>query len=199
MEQKSTDTTARLWDYLYKVRIPYMQSRTIQDIRDHGTVISGVASYDADINNQMLTTMIPISTMVDYFKEGVPIRVVDASDCKRIYEDISQHIYAWKSRLERGINIGDAPIEDLINLDRFANTVYEHAKYQFTRETANSIFAQHLGSIQRINSSNFFSKPITAVTGDDDGIVRINAEEKISDRDSLGEFFKSRASFIRRY
>ena len=200
MEQKSTDTTQRLWDYLYKVRIPYMRSRTIEDIRQHGTVVSGIASYDNDIDNQLLTTMLSISSMVDYFREGVPIRVVDHSDCKRIYEDISQHIYSWKSRLEHGINIGDAPIDDLIDLDRFANTVYEHAKYQFTKDTANSIFAQHLGTIQRINSSNFFSKPLTTSTGNtEDGIVRINAEEKIEDRDSLGEFFKSRASFIRRY
>lgn len=200
MNKHTNDTTTKLWDDLYKVRIPYMRSRSIKDIRERGTVVSGIPAYDNDINNQMLTTMINISTMVDYFKEGVPVRVVDPSDCKAIYEAISAHIYAWKSILERGINIGGAPIEDLITLDRFANTVYEHAKYQFTADTANSIFAQHLSGIQRINAQNFFNKPLGIKQNEgEDGVVRINAEPKIEDRDSLGDFFKMRASSIRRY
>lgn len=193
------DTTKKLWEYYYRVRMPYMQTRTVQDIREKGTVVSGIPSYDRDIPNQLVVMMLTISQMADYFKEDVPIRVCSEADVKTIYEDISQHIHAWKARLERGINIGDAPVDDLILLDRFANSIYEHAKYQFTPEMAQSMFAQHLGSVQRINVSNFFNKPpakFAAKPGEED-IVRINANPE-PERDSLGEFFKASLINLRR-
>ncbi len=194
------DTTKKLWEYYYRVRMPYLQTRTIEDIREKGVVVSGVSSYDRDIPNQLIVMMLTISQMADYYKENVPIRVCSEADVKTIYEDISQHIYAWKSRLERGINIGDAPVDDLILLDRFANSIYEHAKYQFTPEMAQSMFAQHLSSVQRVNVSNFFNKaPIKSVSskeGEED-IVRIHSEST-PERDSLGEFFKASLINLRR-
>lgn len=195
------DTTKRLWEHLYRVRVPYLRSRTIDDLRNTGTVISGIASYDKDIANQMQNMYLSVSGMIDYYKEGVPIRVIESKDTKQIYEDISNHLHAWKTRLEKGINIGDAPVEDLITMDRFANSVYEHAKFQFTAEMAQSIFAMHLNSVQRINASNFFTKKatqlLTGKPGEED-VIRINADDKPKEeeRDSLGEFFKSRLGNI---
>ncbi len=202
MYQKQIDTTVKLWDHLYKVRIPYLASRSIEDIREKGTVISGIESYDADIPNQMQTTYLNIDKMVEYYREGVAVRVCNVADTKEIYEAISAHIYAWKYNLEKGVNIGNAPIDDLILLDRFANTVYEHAKYHFTDDTMDSPFLQQLTSVQRITVSNFFTKGAFAdQTADNpDGVVMINADaDKIEDRDSLSDFFKSRSKFIRRF
>lgn len=190
------DTTVDIWEYFYRVRMPYMQTRTLEDIRQKGTVISGVASYDADIGNQLITMCLNIDQMAEYFREGVPIRVCDPKDTKQIYEAISRHIHAWKGQLERGINIGDAPIEDLILLDRLAHTVYEHAKYHFTNEGANSVFAQHLGRISMLNNSNFFSSKVQQ----DDGILRINGDNGgYEERDSLQDFFKSRSGSLRSF
>lgn len=200
---KPPDTTERLWDYLYRVSVPYLRSRTIEDLRNTGTVVSGIASYDKDIPNQMQTMHMSVNSMVDYFREGVPVRVLDPRDTKQIYEDISSHIHAWKTRLEKGINIGDAPIDDLITMDRFANSVYAHAKYQFTSDIAQSIFAQHLNNVQRINASNFFTMKATqkllGKPGEED-VFRINADpEPEVERDSLGEFFKSRLTNMKRF
>lgn len=194
---KPIDTTTKLWDYLYKVRVPYIQSRHMDDIRNHGVRISGIQEVDKDIVNQWFTTMLPVSTMVEYFKEGVPIKICSSKDVKEIYDSISQHIHAWKTRLERGINIGDAPIDDLIALDKFANVIYEHAKYQFTQDTVDSIMIRHLTDVQKINVQNFFTKKPDSGTGD---IVRINSEEEqqFPERDELGEFFKNRLINLRR-
>lgn len=200
MSQGPIDTTVALWEYLYKVRIPYLQSRTIEDIREKGTVISGIASYDADIKNQMQTTYLSINQMVDYYKEGVPVRLCEKDDPKRIYEAVSEHIHAWKYQLQNGINIGDAPIEDLILMDKFASTVYEHAKHHFNDDTTNSILAQHFGKISSINQANFFtpsSDIAKKVKHEADGVVKINSDEV--ERESLGDFFKSRVSYLRRF
>lgn len=197
------DTTSRLWDYLYHVKMPYQQTRSVDDIRRTGTNVTGVREIDSDIHRQWFSTMISIAQMADYFKEGVPIRVTHESDVQEIYKAISEHIMAWKARLERGINIGDAPIEDLVLLDNFANTIYAHAKYHFTKDEANALIAQHLNTVQRINASNFFSPNVLAnIKSPDtkDGITRINAdpEDAIPERDSLSEFFKTRLINLRR-
>ncbi len=147
--------------------------------------------------------MMTISQMADYFKEGVPIRIPSESDVKEIYEHISEHIYAWKFRLERGINIGDAPIDDLITLDQFANTVYSHAKYHFTPDMFGGAFAKHMSGIQRVNASNFFNasalKNLNIPTSVD-GVTRINAiEDEIPDRESLSDLFKERLINLRRW
>lgn len=175
----------------------------MEDLQRYGTVISGIREIDDDIGKCYITCMLSISKMADYYKEGIPIRVVNSSDVKEIYEAISQHIHAWKSRLERGINLGDAPIEDLVLLDQFAASIYENAKYQFTPETVNSIFATQLLNLQRVNAHNFFTSAVQEklpdnVTNDGDGVTRINGEV-MPERDSLGEFFKSRISNLRRY
>lgn len=187
------DTTVALWEYYYRVRVPYMQSRTIEDIREKGTVVSGIAAYDADISNQMVTMYLTVDNMVEYYRHMVPLRVIESKDTKKIYEDVSAHLEAWKYQLDNAINIGDAPIEDLILLDRFAQTVYGHAKFEFRSENANSVFAQYLDRISLLNSSNFFTAPESQVT------TFNKIDDNYETRDSLQDFFKTRGAAIRRF
>lgn len=198
------DTTVRLFDYFYKVRIPYLQSRSIDDIRTYGVVLSGVPEIDNDIQNQWITVMLTINSMVEYYKQDVPIKVCLQSDIKEIYDSISEHITAWQSRLQRGINIGGAPIDDLILMDKFASTIYEHAKYHFTPEVLNSVTANYMSSLHKVNAQNFFNKNVLEMLGstsNEPGVTRINAPvaEELPERDSLGEFFKNKLINIRRY
>lgn len=201
-QPKQIDTTSLLWEYYFKVRMPYLQTRSLQDIRNTGVAVTGIREIDNDIPNQQLTTMLTIAQMAEYFKEGVSIRVVHYEDIKTIYEYISQHIHVWKSRLERGINIGNAPVEDLILLDQFANTIYDHAKYQFTADIADSLIGQHFAKTQRATVNNFFNsrtighlnKPANFTYQD----KYQSKEEEYPERDSLGEFFKHRLMNLRR-
>lgn len=201
-QHREIDTTKLLWDYLFKVRMPYLQTRSLSDIRNTGVVVTGIREIDNDIPNQEMTTMLSISQMAEYFKEGVRIKVVNHGDVKTIYEYISQHIHTWKARLERGVNIGNAPVEDLILLDEFANTIYEHAKYQFTPEIANSLIGQHFANLNRANVNKFFvGRTVPALNGPVEHPSNNSAEDakKYPERDSIGEFFKNRLVNLRRY
>lgn len=202
IKQQEIDTTSLLWEYYFMVRMPYLQTRSLQDIKNTGVAVTGIREIDNDIPNQMQTTMLTIAQMAEYFQEGVPIRVVKYEDIKMIYEYISQHIHAWKSRLQYGVNIGNAPIEDLILLDQFANTIYDHAKYQFTAEIADSLIGQHFAKTQRATVNNFFnSRTIGHLNKPANFSYKDKYEEKeeeYPDRDSLGEFFKNRLVNLRR-
>lgn len=205
---KSLDTTSKIWEWYYKARLPYLASRTIDDIKKHGTRVSGNKEIDKEIGSQMIDTQLTIAQMVEYYKEDVPVMICRQSDIVEIYESISAHIHAWRERLDRGINIGDAPIDDLIMMDKFANSVYSHAKYQFTTQDVQSFFAKHMQGVQQVNAHNFFNNTTlnklngthTNVNTDKDGITRINgSDEDIPERDSLTEFFKNRLITLRRF
>lgn len=202
IKQQEIDTTSLLWEYYFKVRMPYLQTRSLQDIKNTGVAVTGIREIDNDIPNQQLTTMLTIAQMAEYYQEGVPIRVVMYEDIKTIYSYISQHIHAWKSRLQYGVNIGNAPIQDLILLDQFANAIYDHAKYQFTTEIADSLIGQHFAKTQRATVNNFFNSRVIGQLNKPANFSYKDKyeekEEEYPERDSLGEFFKHRLMNLRR-
>lgn len=192
----NSGTDTKLWEYFYRVRVPYLQSRSIQDIRTTGVNITGIASIDDDIKNQLVTCMLPVAQMVDYYRNGVHVLIPASTDIKDIYDTISAHLYAWQKMIQYGINIGDAPVEDLIDMDQFANSVYDHAKYQFTPEILNSLIANRLNEVQRVNASNFFTNQ-NPFQVNDEGVTMINSEP-IPERESLADMFKNRLVYTRR-
>lgn len=194
-----TDTTAYLWDYLFKCRIPNLQTMSEEYIRFFGMPTTGDPGIDQAMADQWITTMIPISKMVEYSKQGISIKIVKYDDVKTIYSYISLHLQAWKNQIGNGLNIGDAPIDDLIALDEFANLVYDHAKYQFTRSMADSILARHLNGVTKFNKTNFF-KPDINITNPDN-ITKINDAEdvKLPERESMADIFKDRKIGARKW
>jgi hypothetical protein len=198
----NVDTTVKLWDYFYRIRIPVIASTSLEDLRKFGTRITGIKAIDSTAHSQTFVRYASIADMLKFYKEGVPVRLVDPGDAKVIYEDISLHIHSWKTRLERGINIGEAPIDDLITMDQFASTVYEHAKLQFSGEYLDSIIGKQLQDHSPIGPTTFFDPAKLAKKGENvtiqGGDVFINkSQEDARPRDSLEDFFRDRLLTLR--
>ena len=200
--QPRLDTTDKIWTYYYLVRVPELGCTSVDYMRQYGTYITGHKQIDQALSQQWMTRQMTIAQMVDLYRDGVQIKIVNESDVKDIYEAIASHLEGWRSQLEHGINIGDAPIDDLIAMDDFANGVYEFARHHLTRDAVNSIMAQHMSNTLRVNPGNFFSKPKTpGVEVTEDGISKINPidEDLTPERDSLGAFLKDRlVTLVRR-
>jgi hypothetical protein len=193
MVQAQEDTTNKLWEWYFKVRVPYLQTRDINELRARGVNISGNKDVDGDIKNQWLTTMMPIAYMVELYQKSIPIKVCSVADTKLIYDYISEHLHAWKQQLQRGINVGAAPIDDLIAMDEFANLVYEHARHQFTREIADSIMGKHMQSIHHFNIHNFFNPNVLDKLDNRKDVLTINESQNTTpERETLSDFFKDR-------
>lgn len=191
-------TDVKVWEYLYKVRVPFLQYRSLDHIKTFGVHLTGIPEIDNDKTNEIISVMIPVAKMVECYVNGVSVLVPSSTDIKDIYDTISDHIHAWKKMLQNGINIGDAPIDDLIAMDKFANSIYTYAKYEFTPEILNSIIANQLANVQKVNVTNFFANSPTIVDNDTErGVTRINAEPT-PERDSYADFFKSRLIHTRR-
>lgn len=185
-----------IWDERFLVRVPYIDTCSDEYIKIFGTPSSGDAAVDKYTINELATICISINEMLDYHKRGVTIRVVQYTDIKLIYDIISAHLTRWANNLKHGLNIGGAPLEDLIDLDRFANVIYQHAKYHFTEETVGSILSQNMNRLG-ITKDTFFRSGsagslLTAKLNNPKMIIKKKDESGYPERTKLEDVFKGR-------
>lgn len=145
-----------LFDTLYRVRIPTRLMQSIEEQRMFGMRATGDKVLDNALQNEITTTWISINQMVEYFKDGTQIGIVDHADTKRIFDAITTHLNYWLGHFRNGVNFHDSPIDDLILLDKFAGTVYQHSKFQFTTELMACGFGQNITNHTVPNPMNFF-------------------------------------------
>jgi hypothetical protein len=132
VNEEGYDTAYYLFHELYRCRIPFVQMRSVEELRLYGIPSVGDPVLDKHMANELQTIDICIDKIYEYWKGGADIRIANVSDTKLIYERISNHLNDWKHYISSRLNQGTAPIEDLIGLDRFANVIYEHAKFHMT-------------------------------------------------------------------
>lgn len=191
----NVDSRYYIFDYLFECKVPNLETMSVDYIRHFGTPTTGYQELDRQLSNELIHTYLPISTMTEHFKNGVRIYIPNYEDIKFMYDCISNHLNLWKKRMENAINVGEAPIEDLIALDQFANAVYDKAKFQMSADIIDSLFIRHLSSNSQINRGGLFKdspKLANPFTDKTDGIVTINKDKKYPERTSLTDLFKDR-------
>ena len=178
------DTTDALWESSYLVRVPSLQARSREHVALYGVYITGIKNIDQALANDWMTTYMSIARMVELFDEGVAVRIVKESDVQRIYEAIEAHLRAWSAYLQKGVNVHDAPIEDLLAMDRFAQSLFPYAKPILKAEL-------HEGTGLHF-AKRFSASPMS--------ILAPPTPEEPADleRQSLAEYLKARAGMLRR-
>lgn len=169
-----------IWERLFLISMNYKQSLTTEQIRMFGLPTVGDAGIDNDIQNGYIDKYITIDKMVDYYKEGVSIHVKNHKETKDIYDIISSYLICWKQNLEDGINIGGAPIEDLVALDRFASTVYDHAVEHITDEFIHSNLINFIGN-RKVGRAAFIKEEVPVLPAG-----------QVKQRESLATLFSER-------
>jgi len=119
--------------------------------------------------------------MVELFREGVPVYVVSREDVKRIYTMIDDHLRFWQERLRTGVNIGTAPYDDLILMDRFAQVIHNNIAYDLKPEEIDSPFLRFLNQGNFLPGGGFFKEEVKT-SADEDYIPE--------QRESLSDIFK---------
>lgn len=190
--ESERDTRWYLFNKLFHCRVPWLASRDVEDIRRYGTPMSGDPLMDRQTNNELRDRMITIDAMVEYFKRGVQVEVTNESDTKQIYDYISAHLQAWAGVLEHSLNRGNAPIEDLILLDKFANTVYKHARWHLPKNIVESHMARGLrGVFGAMSKGAIFGNEHLNEEGQEK-----TPEEQLPERTSYGEIFANRRTLM---
>lgn len=180
-----------IFEKLWWCRVPFNASRSVEHIKHFGTPMSGDPDRDRATANELVDRMLTIERMVEYTKTGVHVYVKNRNDCKEIYEAISLHLQGWKKHLESSLNTGDAPLQDLVDLDQFANVVYSHAKYQFTNQWMEDVLQRHISSSLKVSRGNMFvSKP--SIMPQDMRSDEEKLAEQYPDRQDMSDVFARR-------
>ena len=133
-----------IWNLKFHCRMPYNQSRSIDDIKRYGHIASGDMNLDRQRSAQPFETMLTINQMAEYFRQGADLYLKKKSDTKRVYEIISNHLESWQRFLLVNLHIKGPPVDDLMLLDKFAGVVYEHAKRIMSQDFTDSLAARQL-------------------------------------------------------
>ena len=195
--ESERDTRWYIFKKLWLCSVPVFESRSIEDIQNFGVPASGDSLYDESMRSERAQRMLSIDAMVEFYKRGVQVAVVNYTDTKLIYERISDHLNAWKTKLEDGWHTRNAPIEDLMLLDKFAMVVYKHARHQFTTEMVDSILARRMSGALRVSRDKIMGDgPKVMVINQDPvtGEEKREEEEKLPERTSMADVFASHAA-----
>jgi hypothetical protein len=189
------DTRWYIFKKTWLCSVSSFEARTVEDIQHFGVPTSGDPLYDKAMQEERISTMMTIDQMAEYFKRGITVGVVKYADTKLIYEAISNHLQAWKQKLEDGWHTRNAPIEDLILLDKLAMAVYAHARHQFTTEMVDSILARRMAGALRVSRSQIMGNgPKVIEINKDPETGEETREEKLPERQSMAEVFANHAA-----
>jgi hypothetical protein len=155
---KAPPTGADLWERYFLVKINYLKSRPTDQIRRYGVRVSGNPDVDRYLPDQEITTQMNIDAMFEKYRMGVNVRVVNYNDTAEIYRIIHHHLIAWAEYLNTGINIGNAPLKDLVELDVFAGVVYDKARSVFSEEVRETAISKNFANVQSINFQNILQR-----------------------------------------
>lgn len=130
------DTRYPLWYVLYKVRVPYIQSMTVEELSQRGIYTSGIGAYDHATAWEPRLMSVPIVRIIELWHNGANVYIVDIEKhCRPIYEAVQKHLEAWAHYKSSAYNLNNYPEEDLKIMDDFNNVMYEHAKWVESKRT----------------------------------------------------------------
>ncbi len=195
------DTSKDIFERLFLVSVPMHATISINEMKVFGHVHTGNDHIDRGTIEQYIKVFWPIEKMAETFDQGDPIRILRYNDTKIIYEIVEKHLKRWKDILQNEINIPKAPVDDLIKLDKFAASLFDHAKHLFDDEFVESIFVRSIRSIGSVNQSSVFKKPKRVHISREEGgdamydnervtIGSIEPEDKGPKRESFEDIFK---------
>lgn len=174
--------TISIWDTRYYVRVPYMASTDEAYHRLFGVPSTGNKDYDKELSKQLIDTVMTIDQMVEHHKKSIPISLVNRNDVKKIYDSVDKYLQYWRHRLETTVNYVQAPMQDLIDMDNFATTLYDkYAKFDMKPLEAISPFMSFLHNYR----AGLFKTHVNNET------LQVE-DETLPDRNSFASIFKKR-------
>ena len=112
---------------LFLARVPILSTFSEEEIEITGIPMHQNMEDDKKTESMLNTTtvMITINDMVEKYKNGFKISIVNYEDMSFIYDVIQDHLLAWRNRRITSLNSTSTNVDnDLIDLDSFANEIF---------------------------------------------------------------------------
>lgn len=151
---------APIWERLFEMKVRYIDTLPDDVIREIGVLNTGNKVLNQQMHNDLLNVMITIDAMIEYYKRGVSVIFRNPQDTRDAYEIVNNYLHAWKNQIEHGLNLGQVPLEDLMLMDRWAESLYPVAlKFGTAPRMVTSLFGHLLtGGGTFVTRDSFFGK-----------------------------------------
>ena len=158
LSDRHATLTALIFDELFPAKIRQIDLVGDIELKMFGFPTTLDKAVDNSMKNSLTDIMISINGMVTHFEKGVVVRVSDIV-AKQIYDIINPYLHCWLDVITYGMNVSNAPLDDLKLLDKFAAKVYPYASAFITDEYI------HSAIVQRSKSNGFgfgrlFAEPV---------------------------------------
>lgn len=120
-----------IFEFRYRVLINQMDNVPMAERKEFGTISTGDKKIDKAMAVSLIPVYLTINDMIEYHNQGIPMRLAEPSDSKKIFEAIINHTGVWRDALRAVFNVGNAPVEDLIAMETFAASIYDRAKFVY--------------------------------------------------------------------
>lgn len=190
----NTDTESaqyRIWNDRFLCQMKYIDTLSVDYIKIFGTLTTFDSDLDRRSHNEIVDRYLTVIQMVEYYNDGVPLYIKKPEDSKDIYILIQTHLQNWKHELQVSLRPDSAPVEELEIMDKFADQVYEHAKFYLDGALVDSPFARTLKKDTK--SVLNILKPPSEFKNDDESLI-LDAPK----RDSMSDIFSIGAAQLER-
>lgn len=180
--ESERDTAWNIFHREFMCKMSVIDGMTINDLEVYGMRCSGIPDLDQFTANELVTRLLPISKMAMFYQNGARLYICNPEDTKTIYELISAHLTAWKHFIDTSPIIqGDPPLEDLLLLDQFANSIYVHARWHLDTEWITSDIVRSMTNTLGISRTSRFGNKLieesrSNVSSDEIVPKRVNPE-----------------------
>lgn len=148
-----------IWERLYTVDIPDTLTLNPDYIRKFGVLVSGDKKIDEALSNLYVTVKIPIIRILEYYLNGIDVRIKRREDLIEIHKNIELYLEEWRAHLTHDVNIDYNEYKDLLNgLEKLSKHIYNKLN---TRELISDLFSyKNIGIVNRIKEVEEQTKEI---------------------------------------
>ena len=156
IKKELQNTTSLIFDCLFGCNVPYHATRSIEEMRIRGLHVSGVREIDRSFHKSRTRVMLSIADMVEKYRNGIALAVIDPNDIPKIYEYVQKHLLTWTEYMDSGSVNANPPLDDLIALDQFGDSLFNFVKYEPKKTAMEDFLSKYRGKRATFDKNKLF-------------------------------------------
>ncbi len=122
----------------YMFRVDPMALLDMEEVKRRGVNTSGIARHDRQVSRMLVTRSLKVERAAEIKANRFRIGLVMPEISVRIYEGLQSHLEHWVNHLNRStFNDNNHPIEDLVILEHFCDSIFFTARQYFKPTSKN--------------------------------------------------------------
>jgi len=123
----------KLTRQLFTVRVPLVATYSEDEIELYGLPVNIVKGKKQDSMDNLTTVMLPLESIIDIYKQGFFIRLVNKEDLNIIYSQLEDYINGIEHGGKRSINVQEGDVDKLNDVDKFLTEMFDNNKPSLVR------------------------------------------------------------------